>query len=144
MDCDQLCPNHCESTSYTSSVSHAKWPLDTTLAESFYQEIIAGKPYAWKFNQLLEKPKGNDSFSDYMLHLQQQGLIRNNFLSVNVRMSNRMYTYYEDQPKYSVLSLAAQFGGALNLWAGITMVLLIELCELLLKLVGCEKSSNKK
>ncbi len=142
MDCDQKCPNHCETTSYSTSVSQAKWPLDT-MAESFYQEIIAGKHYAWKFQKLLEKPKGNDNISDYILHLQQQELIRNNFLSVHFRMSDRMYIYYEDQPKHSILGLAAQLGASLNLWSGITMVLLIELCEALLKFAGCEKSSKK-
>ena len=42
---------------------------------------------------------------------------------------------YSDQPQLTFLAFISQLGGALNLWAGITVVVVIEIAELLFELV---------
>ena len=43
---------------------------------------------------------------------------------------------YSDQPQLSFIGYLSQLGGALNLWAGITVVVVIEMVEVLFELIG--------
>ena len=50
---------------------------------------------------------------------------------------------YSDSPQFSVAAFLSQLGGALNLWAGITVVVVIEVIELIYE-TASDKWRTKK
>ena len=56
-------------------------------------------------------------------------LIKDNFLSLQLVSGRQMMVEFNDNPKMTSVNFIGQLGGALNLWAGITVVVIVELIE---------------
>ena len=93
-----------------------------------YDEVIKHKSYAWRFHDIR-----NDTDDNRIMHAIDN--IRQNFLKVNIYLEDLVYTEYTDSPKVPFSVLLSQLGGALNLWAGITVVIVIEVIELFINLI---------
>ena len=59
-----------------------------------------------------------------------QNLISQNFAGVQMYLDQTTFMEFNDRPQLPLIGFISQLGGALNLWAGITVVVVIELVEL--------------
>ena len=68
--------------------------------------------------------------------VEESSLIRNNFLLLEVVMSHtQSVTQFTDAPAVTLENFIGSLGGILNLWVGLSFVTIIELLELLTKVV---------
>ncbi len=76
----------------------------------------------------------------------QQYLTDNHFAKVNIILGDHRHTFITDHPQISLSSLLAKLGGSLNLWSGITVVIVIEFIDFILRLIltKSENSVNNK
>ena len=58
-------------------------------------------------------------------------LIEDNFAMVSLLMKSQQVDILEDIPKYSWTSVMSSLGGILNLYSGITMIIALEILELI-------------
>ncbi len=131
-ECVQKCATPCKENKYIRTVSSVRWPRPY-MFPSFYASTIQNKDYASRFSAL-NKDCTNDGLCSTIDKLNQQYLIENNFAKVNVILGSDMHVTYEDNVKVSRESFLAQLGGVLNLWSGITLVVIIEVLEYIFKL----------
>ncbi len=139
-NCYSMCGSPCNENGYPQKISTVQWPRPT-LYHTLYKKIIKDKPYAWKFSGL--KKDCTDYLNCTINEIQRQKfLIENNFAKVNIILGDAMHVKITDHQKVSGFSFMAQLGGALNLWNGITVVVVIEVLEYILKL--CIYKKKKK
>ena len=112
-------------------VTHSTWPSGHL--KSFYRKIIANRPYATHYRALVDDSDTN--FTD-LGQLKAERLVRQHFLKLQLLMDRNTIMEYTDQPQLSFIGYLSQLGGALNFWAGITVVVVIEMVEVLFELVG--------
>ncbi len=113
-------------------MSAINWPRPS-LYSAFYEKVIQDKPYAWRFSELKNVCTRYSNCS-HNSHLKQRHLIEDNFAKVSIVLGDNMHATVKDNVKVSVFSFLSQLGGALNLWSGITLVVLIEIMEFIFKL----------
>ena len=112
-------------------VTHTTWPSGQLKA--FYRKFIANRPYASHYRALVDN---NDTNFTDLDQLKAERLVRQHFLKLQLYMDRNTMMEYTDQPQLSFIGYLSQLGGALNLWAGITVVVVIEMVEVLFELVG--------
>ena len=118
-------------------ITYAPWPT-SPYHDNYYEEYISGRPYAHHYGFLRDKSPWNIS---QVARLSQAEQVSKNFLKVHVHLDRQRVLEYEVRPEVSLTAFWSQLGGALNLWAGITVVVVIEVLELVYRvLVGCTKS----
>lgn len=120
--CD--CPQPCSEVNYRFEVSHTKWPLKQHYA-SFYNTLIKHKSFAQIFSSMLDANKSLE-----MIHL-----VENNFVRIVLKPKFDVTLKQQEIPKYSLFSFIGTFGGCLNLWTGITVVVLVEILQLMMNLL---------
>ena len=138
--CVERCQVPCITHEYPASIASTKWPKPSQY-KAFYQSNIADKPYAWRFAELEQDCHIETSNCTLQQISRQQYLIDNRFAKVNIILGDHRHTFITDHPQISLSSLLAKLGGTLNLWSGITVVIIIEFVDFLLKLV-LTKSKN--
>ena len=113
-------------------VTHTAWPSGQLKAS--YREFIANRPYASHYKAFADD---NDiNFTD-LEQLKAERLIRQHFLKLQLYIDRTTLMDYSDQPQLSIIGYSSQLGGALDLWAGITVVVVvIEIIEVLFELIG--------
>ena len=127
---------------YISEAMESNWPSESVL-QSFYEHVIKGKSYEDKFSRYFTNTHIVNSTSDVTetdnLNLHQKTergkVIRSNFSKVIMYYAEWTYKAYKDTPKYTLQSMVGNVGGALNLWAGITVVVAVEVLELILRML---------
>ena len=67
-------------------------------------------------------------------------LVSRNFLRVDISLRDIDYVNFVDSPKTSVNSFLSKIGGILNLFAGITIVIGVELLDLFISLLSERKT----
>ena len=116
------------------------WPKEPLLGE-FYKTYISGRSYEHRYAHL------RDLDPDNLTHTEKvaaEELIKNNFLSLYAIADEQVMIEYVQSPKLSPVSYISQLGGALNLWAGITVIIVVEFLELIVDvLCKREKDSTK-
>ncbi len=138
--CFGLCTGECKKIYYISQPVESVWPSDSVL-QSFYEQTIIGKPYEEKFSRYFTNihPNSNspNNTGDPHLHLnlERKRIVQSNFAKVVMYLSEWEYILYKDTPKYTFYSMVGNVGGALNLWAGITVVVAVEILELFLRML---------
>ena len=130
------CGPACTTVRYYATVSAAPWPrVKDHLA--FYENHIVNKTYQHKFeiyNEIGSLMKINKTQA--MVKLRDNApLIQENFIKIEVDLSDLPHVHYIDQPKYSLVDLVAGLGGILNFYSGITVLFVIEIIEFLLVLI---------
>jgi len=68
--------------------------------------------------------------------LNREGLIRDNFLQLNIQFHSNTYRQEADVVAFSMDALGAQIGGVLSLWLSVTILLIFEICEFLIILLS--------
>ena len=140
LDCYTECPRRCQVHQYSSTVSAVKWPRNTQY-KAIYESILADKTYAWRY-KALEKDCTEENCS-LAEQREQEKLIESNLAKVNIFLKNDRHITSEETPKTSFSILISQLGATLNLWCGITLVIIIEFFEYII-LLFLEKSKLKR
>ena len=117
-------------------VAYSPWPT-SPYHDSFYDDYIAGRAYEYHYsfvrNKTLHTTDTEERHADTE-HISQ------NFLGVHVYLDQNMMMEYEMIAKVSFPAFLSQVGGALNFWAGITVVVVIELIEMCFRILAdCKK-----
>ena len=69
-----------------------------------------------------------------MDNLTSYDFITDNFVRVNVYLSDMEVEVQEQQPSYRLSNLFSDIGGTLGLWVGLSLLTVVELLQLVLKL----------
>ena len=122
-----------------------RWP-DKSSILPFYEHYIVGRPYEkhfTKYSIIKEKSLNISEQEEAMQMLRDTTLIEDNFARVDFYLGSTTLVTMTDTKKYSQTDLFSTLGGTLNLYSGITFVIIIELFELLF-LIFYRKSAEKK
>ena len=127
----------CNETFHSVSVTSSPWPTETAQL-SFYKHVIKHKSFGEYF-------KAYDGiYNDYMAtsdankameELEKLSLIEKNFAKIDIILPGVRGDLYKVVYQMSFESLLASIGGNLNLWSGISVIILIELVDLFIKLL---------
>ncbi len=123
--CHEVCHTPCTVTDYITITSNVKWPKKSRY-NTFYDRVIANKSYAWRFSQLQANNGSDDSHAVI--------LVEDNFARLEISVGSMLIKRYKDEKKISFSSFLASLGGALNLWCGITVVIILECMDWVLKI----------
>ena len=107
-------------------ITYALWPT-SPYHDNFYDMYISNRTYESHFMSLKNKTLRNTSKDD---RLSDNVLVSRNFLGIQLYTGQQRVMIYEARPQVSPSAFMSQLGGALNLWAGITVVVIVELLEL--------------
>ena len=121
-------------------MTYSTWPANKI--KPFYNEHILGRPYEHHYSALLKTEEMDDNSSLSML--QAYRLISDNFAALQVKIDQMTLLEYVDHPEITATEFMSSMGGALNLWAGITVVVGVELVELLYELMKTIVVGSKK
>ena len=94
---------------------------------SFYRSYIRNKSFEHRFAAVLkgkDYTKMNDVERKYV-----NDLIMKNFASININFNLKEIVVYKEVPQYTFSSFIGQIGGILNLYSGISFVVIIELLD---------------
>ena len=76
----------------------------------------------------------NNTLYTDLEELRMSRLISQHFVALQMYLDETTMMEYVDHPQLSFIGFISQLGGALNLWAGITVVVVIEVVELIFEL----------
>ena len=116
--CAGNCTFPCHETIYKTSMSQSLWPRENDMA-GFRAAYIQDKPFEYRFNDVVEGE-----------HRSQTDLIQENFLRLSVYHGDYRFNILNESAALSQSGFLSQLGGALNLWSGITSIVIIELLDL--------------
>ena len=112
---------------------------------SFYRSYIRNKSFEYRFATVLkgkDYTKMNDVERKYVYDL-----IMKNFASININFNLKEIVVYKEVPQYTFSSFIGQLGGILNLYSGISFVVIIELldffCSFFRSFFNTEKPTDK-
>ncbi len=129
------CKDECTNIWQTLQLDAVLWPIKSKQL-SFYNKLIKGRHFAPKFDvydeilSLIES--GNKTEASVLL--QNVNLIENNFAKFNFIPSAFHIVKFEDIPKTKLVDVISNLGGTLNLYSGITLLVIIEIIELTWKI----------
>ena len=133
--CLSSCPFLCQENTYTVNMAQTKWP-DKSKLRSFYTNILRTKPYRERFKVFENIARDrNGSLRDSPQFRLASELVGENFLQMSISLEDFKYVAMLDTPKLSLITLISQLGGTLNLWSGITAIFLVEVGELLFRIL---------
>nr|URS64679.1 FMRFamide-gated sodium channel-like 2 [Malacoceros fuliginosus] len=123
------CHPPCEEYSYKTDVSYSYWPLDFTQL-SFYQSYVLNHPD-------VDNLKAYQNLENYNTsELISTGLIRKNFLRLNVYLKDLIIQEYIQKKSYEIQNLISDMGGTFGLWIGMSVITWCEVVELLIRLTS--------
>ena len=132
MYCYSRCPLSCDDTLFSPQLSTSAWPPNP-YHDEFYESYVAGRPYEWRYSNL-----SNVVYSvgdiDTAERTYVKELVDTNFLRVDVSLKEVSYVQNNDLAKTSFSSYLSQLGGTLNLFAGISFIIIVEFFDLLITL----------
>ena len=116
-------------------ISFTEWPIDIFHGD-FYDMYISGRPYEHWYAALRNSDPNNISNCDSETI---ERLVKKNFLGAYI-IGQINVQEYRDTPKLTQTSFFAQLGATLNLWAGITLIVFVEIVEFIYDAVSgsCE------
>ena len=114
----------CEESVYETGLSYSYWPLDFS-QQDFYSSFVLGHS---KYTEL----KAYTNFANWStIDLINEGLIRKNFVRLNVYLKALSIEEYLERQAYELTNLASDIGGTFGLWVGMSIITWFEVVELL-------------
>lgn len=146
------CFQPCTELNYQKSISLSYWPLE------FYQmnilELLLGETISQTFlndaytylNNLTkaDRTKYSNPDLDREKQLRASNLIRQNLVRLNVYLEDLSVIEFLQMPAYELKDLFADIGGTLGLWMGISVLTIMELVELIVRLILLLFNSERK
>ncbi|KAK6180811.1 hypothetical protein SNE40_008796 [Patella caerulea] len=143
------CVQPCHETTFQKSVSLSYWPLEfyqLNILQLLYNGTIAqsqlDEAYTYLSNITEEESQKEDSTMDkgYSTKEKEQAeraskLIRQNLLRVNIYLEDLSVVEFRQMPAYDMADLFADIGGTMGLWMGISVLTIMELVELIIRLI---------
>ncbi|ELU01182.1 hypothetical protein CAPTEDRAFT_216652 [Capitella teleta] len=135
--CLERCPLACEERQWNREIQSSAWP-SFRYSGVFYKEFIQNRTFAHNFDYMDDVINQSCmSFSDCDYNMtNDHKRIQDNFLRVSFQLNDYRFFVLKDMEKVSLAELLSQVGGALNLWFGITVVVILEIFELCFRLLG--------
>ena len=131
-------PLECTETIISSDLSAYAWPRPLEQL-SFYNKYIKNRemlqPYFKATYDEIERLIEMQQEIDAKQKLLSANLIKENFVKITIEERSCLSSRVEDSPKWKLAILLSQIGGILNLWGGISIVVLVELTVLVVKLI---------
>ena len=147
-DCATSCPQACEEVNYVQSVTQSIWP-NPQFNLGLYNDMIRNQTFEHLFLASLCSSRPRDlhtqtleSCIDNPADERLYALISRNFLRIKVTYPQK-YVHIEDMPKLTFLAFLSQLGGALNLWSGISFIVIVEIAEFLLRVAKLTSTVSK-
>ena len=142
------CPRPCEYNIYDKSYSQTPWPT-TDHQLGFVQRYINGTLMHAQFSEYIDLMYAyfSHNLTDAeQLHdiLSKWNKLERNFLQINVLLANKRYEVVSEHPVVTWDIILANMGGMFNLWIGVSFITLIELLELVYRLVSIVGKNNVK
>ena len=145
-DAVKICTPLCKELTHMVTTTSSPWPTETSQL-SFYSEIIDGSSFANHFEVyrdiLYEFLTTLDSQKS-LKRLKQETLIKENFAKIEIVLPALRADLFSVSYQMSLPSLAASLGGNLNLWSGISVIIIVELFDLCLKLILSASNHSTK
>ena len=153
------CFQPCKETTYQKSISLSYWPLEfyqydaltklygDSISKTFMKEAYQYLNESIKtyeqiyFNQDLSETERNRMLTRTMNLTERQKILRStqlihqNLLRLNVYFEDLSVVEFKQMPAYELADLFADIGGTLGLWMGISVLTIMELVELLIRLI---------
>lgn len=117
--CDPLCTEY----SYNTHMSYSSWPLDFTQSD-FFEKYVVQHENASQLKAYKNLGKYNSS------ELISKGLIKSNFLRINVYLQSMSIEEYDEKQSYELANLFSDIGGTCGLWVGMSIITWCEFMEL--------------
>lgn len=163
---DCKCFQPCSETSYQKSLSLSYWPLEFyqfDALEKFYHERIEKTFMYEAYNYLNKNIQKYFNLSTNMTEenrikmltsnipleerqelIRATGLIHQNLLRLNIYLEDLSVVEFKQMPAYELADLFADIGGTLGLWMGISVLTIMELMELIVRLIMLLFNSENK
>ena len=132
----QSCTVPCNETYHSVTVSSSSWPAIAAQL-SFYEHYIRNESYAEHFavyENIYTNFLNTSDEQRAKSELAKCSLIEKNFAKIEIVPEIRG-ELYKVAYQISLCSLVASIGGNLNLWSGISAVIIIEVLDLFIKLI---------
>ena len=131
------CKPDCVNQKIIKTVASKQWPKrDKTL--SFYNVFIKGTDKETHFKDTYEpiaELKRQGKSKEALRAVGETSLIQDNFVRLQVSYFQSGHVAIIDQAKYTTEGFISSLGGAFNLYAGISAVLIFEFLELILDMM---------
>ncbi len=129
------CPLSCKETIYKHTMTQSPWP-QLSYHLPLYTDYIRQTEFADYFSEYYE-PLVDSPDADYLIYeeLKKTDLISRNFIQVHVKMDSDLLVKYVEKEALSWESFVGGLGGLLNLWTGISFFAILEIVELVYRLV---------
>ena len=127
----------CEDITHTFTVTSSDWP-SPTMQMAFYKKYIRGKPFARHFTEyetILQEYERTRNREKALAKLRKLNLIGENFAKVEIVVPGIRGISFKTTLATSFSSLLASIGGNLNLWSGISAIIIIELIDVMMRLM---------
>ena len=145
VECTSHCHPPCREYTYSKDSFSAKWPRKSQQIP-FYNEHIKGHKYENKyemFEQIVHLKEYGNLTEAYKL-LQETTLIEDNFIKLSVYLSSLDLVTVSDHVEVSSYDLLAKIGGTLNLYSGISFILIVEFIDLFYNLLFSNQRKGER
>ena len=108
----------------------------------YNNNILAQKSYAWRFADYYDidcQAEGANCSEELLT--KRVRLTENQFAKVQISLGNPVITEFKDFEAITFSSFLASLGGVLNLWSGITVLVILECIDWSVKI--CRAKVNK-
>ncbi len=127
-----ICPHRCTEMIIDNEFYESDWPPISNQL-SFYQTVVKHKEYANKFSvyeEILQIAKqGNESEAERLL--KQTDIMSKNFLKFSFMFRPNKLAMLVDVEQITATDLVSSLGGVLNLYAGISLLVIVEIIDVL-------------
>ena len=130
--CKTDCGSPCKEIVYKVVPSFMKWPAKQYHLD-FYKTMIAPKNYkdAYSVYKTISSIYDNGDHTEANQLLSSVNLIEDNFARVDVLINNDIVVSTVESPRITIYGLISEIGGLLNLYSGITLIVTLEMLELI-------------
>ena len=133
----KTCTMPCREVTHDVTVSSSDWP-SPAIQLSFYDKYIHNNTFADYFQDYATVYENYTRTNDHnmaMAKLRQLSGIRTNFAKIEITVPEIHATLYTVTAQFSLADLIASIGGNLNLWSGISAIIIIEVLDLMIRIL---------
>ena len=136
--CASSCAAQCMALEVKKTMSSSPWPKESQQL-SFYETMIKNNPhimspeYAY-FETIDEFVETGQTLEAEKL-LKASNIIQKHFAKVRLSLNGLEFLVVEEKPQMSLTGLMSMVGGILNLYNGVSLIVLVEVLELLYNLL---------
>ena len=121
------CYGKCEYWIFTETISEAQWPAPLYVPDMYNEFVLEHDNYTGlkAYQQLNDIANNPNRTADF------QALIWSNFTRINIFFKDVLVVNIDEYPTYDTFTLLANIGGTVGLWAGLSMITVVEVIFLI-------------